>query len=115
MVSITTYFRHCYPSIILKIKRPESHYRELIINYGERGGGGGVVSPSPETPLKGWKPYAPPSKWLKLKYTVLKLPQNILYPPFSMTTPPSPICIGLKLVVPPLPFCCPPPPHPNLP
>ena len=57
----------------------------------------------------------PPSVWLHLQATAQKLPQNLLCPSFIMAktfSAPPPLFVGIKLHMPPLPFCSPPPPLP---
>ena len=70
---------------------------------------------APPPPLKSGKfSGPPPTIWLKLQATAEKLPQNFLCPPFSMArtfSAPPPLFVTVKLHMPPLPFCSPPPPR----
>ena len=114
-----------YPTVCGPV---QSLYRKgLVINHGE-GGATTWESHGSETfcapPRDRVKLFAPPpllnggnllppppqSLWLKPQAPMLKLPQNFLCPPSAwLKLFLSPLFVGVKLHLPPLPFCNPPP------
>ena len=99
-------------------KQVKLKHSPKVINYGEGGGGGGLQngnnflrSPPPfqdRVKLVAAPTPHPPSVPLRLQAPMLKLPQNLLFPPSALSklfVPP--LFIGVKLRLPP--FCSPPP------
>ena len=117
-----------YKTPTFRIAQTAIQYKGLVINYREGGGlqNGKIAGPKPfappPAPSRQGKTFRPPPPFkrvenicapppfntAKISSYRLKLPQNFLCPHFSTAKRNSaPLFVGVKLHMPPLPFCSP--------